>query len=185
VQNEFGTLDGFAKRRTNTHGCVLPAVKLKAQHLHLLFKIGVLFKGIDGLLEAIGGVALFFTSTASLRNLAGWLTQGELREDPTDFVANHLVDFFHHLSISTKHFASAYLLTYGLVKVGLVAALLRGKLWAYPTALAVLGLFLCYQIYRFTHNHSPGLALVSLLDVIILALIWQDYQYSKARRGRV
>jgi uncharacterized membrane protein len=158
-------------------------MKLKEEQIHFLFKIGVMIKGIDGALEAVAGFALFFTSTAALRNLVDWLTQGELQEDPTDFVANHLVDFFHHLSINTEHFAAVYLLTYGLAKVGLVAGLLRGKLWAYPTALIVLGIFLCYQIYRLGHTHSPELAVVSLLDLAILALIWRDYQYLKTRRG--
>lgn len=158
-------------------------LKLKEEQIHLLFKIGVMIKGIDGALQAVAGFALLFTTTAALRNLVDWLTQGEPQEDPTDFVANHLVRFFHHLSVSTKHFASVYLLTYGMVKVGLVAGLLRGKLWSYPAALIVLGLFLCYQIYRFSHTHSPGLGLVSLLDLVILAVIWRDYQYLKVRRG--
>lgn len=160
-------------------------MKLKETQLHLLFKIGVAIKGIDGFLEALAGTTLFFTSTASLRNLVDWLTQGELQEDPTDFIANHLVDFFHHLSINTKHFAAAYLLIYGITKVGLVMGLLRGKLWAYPTALVVLGLFLCYQIYRFSHNHSLGLAFVSLLDLLILIVIWQDYKFLKIRSSRI
>jgi uncharacterized membrane protein len=157
-------------------------LKLKEEQIHLLFKIGVVIKGVDGALEAIAGFALLFTSTAFLRNLVDWLTAGELQEDPTDYVANHLVGFFHHLTINTKHFAAVYLLTYGLAKVGLVAGLLHGKLWAYPTALSVLGLFWCYQIYRLSHTHSVGLALVSLLDLVILALIRRDYQYVKARR---
>jgi uncharacterized membrane protein len=158
-------------------------LKLKEEQIHLSFKIGVVIKGVDGALEAIAGSALFFTSTASLRNLVDWLTQGELQEDPTDFVATHLVDFFHHLSINTKHFASVYLLTYGIAKMGLVAGLLRGKLWAYPAALIVLGLFLCYQIYRFSHNHSLGLGFISLVDLIILGLIWHEYKRLKWRRG--
>jgi uncharacterized membrane protein len=128
----------------------------------------------------IAGFALLFTRPESLRNLVGWLTQGELQEDPTDFVATHLVAFFHQLSISTRHFASAYLLVYGITKMGLAAGLLRGKLWSYPTALAVLGIFLCYQTYRFSHNHSIGLGLVSVLDLIIIVLIWRDYKYMKA-----
>ena len=156
--------------------------KFTQPQLHLLFKIGVALKGLDGALEAIAGVALFFTSRSSLITLVDWLTAGELQEDPTDFVANHLVDFFHHLSINTEHFAAVYLLTYGVVKMGLVAALLRGKLWAYPTALVVLGLFLCYQIYRFSHTHSLGLAFVSVLDLFILIFIWQDSKFLKARR---
>ena len=159
-------------------------LNLTEKQIHLLFKIGVALKGLDGALEAIAGVALFFTSRASLITLVDWLSAGELQEDPTDFVANHLVNFFHHLSINTEHFAAVYLLTYGVVKLGLVAGLLREKLWAYPTALTVLGLFLCYQIYRFSHNHSPGLAFVSLLDFIILAVIWMDYQYLKTRLSR-
>ena len=158
-------------------------LKLKEERIHLLFKIGVALKGIDGALETIAGIGLFFTDRASLRSLVEWLTAGELQEDPTDFVANHLVNFFQHLSINTKHFASIYLLTYGLTKVALVAGLLRGKLWAYPAALIVLSLFLCYQIYRLVHTHSLGLGLVSLLDLVILALIWRDYHFLKARRG--
>jgi uncharacterized membrane protein len=157
-------------------------LKLKPEQIHLLFKIGVVIKGVDGLLETIAGVALFFTHRASLRALVDWLTAGELHEDPTDFVATHLVRFFQHLSIGTKYFASVYLLIYGVAKVALAAGLLRGKLRAYPAALVVLGLFLCYQVYRFSHNHSPGLGLVSLLDAVILALIWREYRDLKARR---
>ena len=155
-------------------------MKLTEKQIHLFFKIGVWSKGIDGALEMIAGFALLFTRPESLRNLVGWLTQGELQEDPTDFVATHLVAFFHQLSISTRHFASAYLLVYGITKMGLAAGLLRGKLWSYPTALAVLGIFLCYQTYRFSHNHSIGLGLVSVLDLIIIVLIWRDYKYMKA-----
>lgn len=158
-------------------------MKLKELPAHLLFRIGVIWKGIDGLLEAIAGSVLFFTNMASLRNLVDWLTQGELREDPTDFVANHLVRFFHHLSIGTKHFASIYLLTYGLVKMGLVAGLLREKLWAYPLALTVLGLFFCYQMYRLGHTHSLWLGFFSAVDLIILVLIWREYKNLKTGRG--
>ncbi|HEY5232120.1 MAG TPA: DUF2127 domain-containing protein [Verrucomicrobiae bacterium] len=158
-------------------------MKTQKTHIHFLFQIGVVFKGIDGVLEAVTGGALFFVSPASLRGLVGWLTQGELQEDPTDFVANHLVDFFRHLSINTKHFASVYLLTYGITKVVLVAGLLRGKLLAYPTALMVLGLFLCYQVYRAGHNRSLGLGFLSALDLLILILIWFEYKRLKAERG--
>jgi uncharacterized membrane protein len=111
-----------------------------------------------------------------------WLTAGELQEDPNDFIANHLVNFFDQLSGSTEHFAAVYLIIYGATKVGLVIGLLRGRLWAYPTALVILGVFLCYQIYRLSHTHSPGLAFLSLLDLAILVVIWRDYQFLTAQR---
>ena len=162
---------------------VLPGMKLKLkeERVHLLFQIGVGLKGLDGALETIGGLLLLFTTRTTLDNLVGWLTAGELQEDPRDFVANHLVEFFHHLSINTQHFAAIYLLTYGIAKMGLVAGLLRGKLWSYPAALSILGLFLVYQVYRLSHTHSLGLAVLTLLDVAILALIWREYRYVQSR----
>ncbi len=64
-----------------------------------------------------------------------------------------------------------------------MAGLLRGKLPVYPAALTVLGLFLCYQVYRAGHNHSLGLGFLSALDLLILILIWGEYQRLKAERS--
>lgn len=158
-------------------------MRLTNEQSHRLFRIGVVLKGIDGLLELLGGFGLLATTPAALRSIVGWLTRGELQEDPTDFVANHLVHFFRHLSINTEQFASVYLLTYGAVKLGLVAGLLRNKLWAYPAALILLGLFLCYQVLRFIADRSPGLGLVSVADLAILVLIWCEYRRLRRRGG--
>lgn len=157
-------------------------MKLSQKNFHLLFIIGIIGKGIDGLIEVVSGGALFFVTAQSLRNLAGWLTEDELSEDPNDFVATHLVAFFNHLSISTKHFAALYLALHGIVKLGLVTGLLLKKLWVYPTAIVVHGLFLGYQCYRITQTHSIGLAIFSLIDLLILGLIWQEYKHLKRAR---
>jgi uncharacterized membrane protein len=66
--------------------------------------------------------------------------------------------------------------------VGLAAGLLRNKLWAYPAALTVLGLFLCYQVFRFVSDRSPALGLVSVVDLLILLLIWREYRRVRANR---
>lgn len=150
--------------------------------MHFLFVISVVFKGIDGVVETIVGGALFFISPASLRELVGWLTRGELQEDPDDFVATHLVAYFNHLSFDTKYFAAIFLLIHGVVKLGLVTGLLLGKLWAFPTALATLGLFFCYQIYRIINTHSIGLAFLSVTDLLVLILIWNEYRRLKTER---
>ncbi|HZQ47096.1 MAG TPA: DUF2127 domain-containing protein [Verrucomicrobiae bacterium] len=148
-----------------------------------MFKVGVVIKGIDGILEAIFGVALFFTSQTLIRDLVAKLVHRELLEDPDSSIARWLAHLFNHLPIGMQHFAAAYLLAHGLVKLGLVAGLLCGKLWAYPIALVVLSLFVCYQAYRFCHTHSIGLALLSAFDIIIIILIWQEYKNQKIRHG--
>jgi uncharacterized membrane protein len=146
----------------------------------LAFKAGVIVKGLDGILEIIAGIALFATSQAAIRQLIHRMTQGELLEDPHDFVANHLVDFFNQLSISTRHFAALYLLAYGVVKVGLATGLFFEKLWAFPAALVLLGLFILYQAYRFSETHSVVLALLTLFDMAIIILIWLEYRRLKS-----
>jgi uncharacterized membrane protein len=60
--------------------------------------------------------------------------------------------------------------------VGLVAALLRRQLWAYPAAMLVFGMFLAYQLYRWSHTHANLLVALSALDVIVIGLTYVEYQ---------
>lgn len=103
------------------------------------------------------------------------LTHDELSEDPTDIVANLLVRINQHLSIHTQYFAGLYLLGYGVVKLGLAAGLLRGLRWVYPAGMVILTLFVAYQIYRITHTHSVVLTLLTLLDAVIVLLIYHEW----------
>lgn len=77
------------------------------------------------------------------------MTQDELVEDPHDFVASYLVDWAEHFSMGTKSFYAYYLLSHGAVKLLLVVGLMKEKSWAYPVSLAVMALFIIYQLYRF------------------------------------
>jgi hypothetical protein len=45
------------------------------------------------------------------------ITRHELSEDPHDFIANHLLRIGNGLTGSSVHFAAAYLLLHGAVKV--------------------------------------------------------------------
>ncbi len=104
------------------------------------------------------------------------LTQEELTEDPNDFVATFLVQSANQLSISSELFAAAYLLSHGIIKLFLVSALLRNKLWAYPWSLGVLGVFILYQLYRFAHTHSSWLIALSIFDILVIYLIGKEYR---------
>ncbi len=148
--------------------------------LHLLFEIGIWFKGIDGVLECIGGLLLLFVAKVTLNRVVAFLTQHELVGDPTDWLANHLRQVTAHLSANTKVFAGAYLLGHGAVKVFLVwGGLLRRKLWSFPTAMAFLGAFIAYQVYRILHHYSWLLVALTVIDVFVLLLIWREYRMIK------
>ncbi|HUW53601.1 MAG TPA: DUF2127 domain-containing protein [Rhodanobacter sp.] len=143
---------------------------------HRAFDIGILLKGLDGLLESTGGLALLLTSQPAIRGAVAWLTHQELIEDPGDVVANHLVHLAQRLSMDTQHFAGVYLLAHGVIKMGLVAALLRGLRWSYPAAVAVLTAFIGYQGYRLMHTPSLALGLLTALDVAVVMLIVREWR---------
>ncbi len=148
--------------------------------LHVLFDVGVVLKGVDGALETVGGALLLFVTPDQLQRTARILTLHELTEDPRDFVATRLLAAAGHLTVSAVLFGALYLLAHGLVKIGLVAALLRHRLWAYPAAIAVFLLFVACQLYRYARTASPPLLAVSVLDVAVIALTWVEYQRLRA-----
>lgn len=130
------------------------ATRRRSDPVHLFFEVGVILKGIDAVLEVIGAGLLVFVKPGQINRVVGVLTQHELSEDPHDFVATHLVHAASHLSSGGVHFASLYLLSHGVLKIWLVWALLKSKLWAYPVAIVVFVLFGVYQMYRYAMSHS-------------------------------
>ncbi len=157
---------------------------IKEKNIHRFFEISVFLKGLHALLETIGGIFLYFISTQTITLWIVKLTQEELNEDPNDYIAHYLRQSSSHLSIGTKFFAAFYLLSHGVIKLFLVVGLLRGKHWAYPTSLAVLGLFIIYQLYRFTFTHSLSLIALTIFDLIVMWLIWQEYKLIRALKPK-
>lgn len=152
----------------------------EAHARELLFRISVTLKGLHALLEVVGGIALWLVSPGLIVHVVGWLTQDEIREDPHDLVANYLRHSVSQFSVSSQHFMALYLLGHGIVKIILVVALLKGKLWAYPVAIVVFGGYIFYQVYRFTLTGAMGLIALSVLDLLVIVLIWFEYRAMKS-----
>ena len=144
--------------------------------IHQIFEVSILLKGANAVLECVAGVALALIGTHAIVGWITWITQDEFTEDPNDFVATHLLNMAQSFSVSTKNFYVFYLLSHGIVKLLLVAGLLRNKIWAYPASLVVLGVFIAYQVYRYTFTHSIGLVLLTVFDLFVMYLIWHEYR---------
>lgn len=138
--------------------------------------IGIVLKGIDGLLEVLGGVLLVLLTPAEISGLVHALTQHELSQDPRDFIASLLLHTADGLTGPGLLFGAAYLLVHGIVKVVLVLALLRNKLWAYPWTIGVLLVFIGYQLYRIVLSPTLGLIVLTGFDIVIATLTWREYQ---------
>jgi uncharacterized membrane protein len=159
-------------------------VTTREKILHRSFLISVWLKGGAGLLETLAGIPLFFVTPKAMEALVVWLTAPELSEDPNDWIATTLGRAVKHFTADTALFAGAYLVIHGLIKISLVAGLLRGKLWAYPTSLWFLAAFIVYQCYRYAHTHSIWLVLLTIVDLIVAFLIWHEYQSRKQLHAR-
>ena len=147
----------------------------KAQWTRRFFRVGVLLKGIDGMLEVLGGLLLLVATSDSIHSVVWTLTEHEISEDPTDTIASLLRHATDTLSLDTRMFASVYLVFHGIIKLCLVVSLLRELKWAFPVALWFLGVFTAYQLYRFAHTHSIALLVFSAIDLFVMWMVWREY----------
>ena len=152
--------------------------------LDKFYEIGILIKGVDGLVELLSGLLLLIVPPHVIQNITYALTRGELAQDPHDFFATHLAHAGAHLAEGHNAFVVAFLLIHGAVKVGLVTALLLNKLWAYPVGIVLLGLLLLYQVYDLVTKPTIGMALLSVLDAAIVWLVWREWQRAKSEPPR-
>src|SRR5215468_6786979 len=153
------------------------AAKPLSPALDKTFKIGLVLKGLDGVLEIAGGILLLFLSPNAIEHLARVLTAHELSEDPHDLIARYLLHTTAHLNHGTTLFGAVYLLSHGIAKVVLVALALRDKLWAYPWLIGLLLAFIAYQLYQITAVHfSVGLTLLTVFDALLVWLTWCEYR---------
>jgi uncharacterized membrane protein len=152
---------------------------LEEKRIRLYFRISILFKGAISVAEIIAGIAFFFIPVTYLSSLVTQYAQTELLNEPGDFIATHILSIAHDFALTSGTFIAFYLLSRGLVKVVLIAALLKNKLWAYPASLAVLGLFVAYQLYQIYTGFSVPLVALTIFDFIVMYFIWREYQVLK------
>jgi uncharacterized membrane protein len=139
-----------------------------------VFKVSLYLKSLNAILEIIGGLLLLFITPDTINHWARALTEGELSEDPNDFIANHILKSAHHLSGSSLTYGAIYLLSHGIVKLFVIIQVLREKLWAYKALIIVLGIFVIYQTYQMIVKFNVGILLLTIFDLIIIYLTFKE-----------
>ena len=150
------------------------------KNIHLVFEVSLILKGILALFEIIGGILVYFVSQHFLLHVVLAITQDELAEDPKDFIAHYLIQSAQSFSVSSQHFAAFFLFSHGAIKMFLIVGLLQKKLWFYPAAIVVFGLFIVYQLYRFSYTHSAWLLVITLLDIVVIWLTRHEWKYLRS-----
>lgn len=147
-----------------------------------IFEGGIIIKGLDGLLEFLGGLLLFIFNPDQIHRFISFITQRELLNDPKDHFANLLVQSTSHLSAGGRAFIIIYLWIHAAIKLVAVIGILKNQRWAYPFSLITLGLLMLYQLYSIVFvKPSIAMILLTAFDAFILWLIWREY--GKIRRA--
>jgi len=140
------------------------------------FQTGITLKGLDGLLEILGGFLFLGRNPARVNAIVAAITRRELLTDPHDFIGTHLLHASQAIMGEARYFYLFYLVSHGVAKVILVVALWLNRMWAYPAMILMMVAFIVYQLYRMTFAPSWFLVLLTLFDAAIIWLTWAEFK---------
>ena len=147
-----------------------------------LLRVALLLKGLDGVVELLAGVALAVVGPRELGGLTRRVVEHHLLGSPNGALAERFAAGEAALTGGDRTFAVVYLTLHGLVKLGLVVALLRELRPAYPVAVGVLVVFVGYEVYRALRTGSWALWVAAALDLAIIVLVVREYRRLTAGR---
>ena len=157
---------GMGRSRVKSR-CV--RARVLQQRLHQLFIVSIVLKGLHALIELVGGIALYLFSTDAI---AACLWEASQSHD-------WLERFADSFSTTEHHFYAFYLVSHGIVNGAIVGGLALHKRWSYHATFVVLTLFIAYQLYRYSYTHDIGLIVITVIDLIVMGLAWNEYRLFK------
>jgi uncharacterized membrane protein len=147
-----------------------------------MLRAALVLKGLDGLVELLAGLALLGAGPGTLDAVTRRIVEHHLLGNPHGALADRVTAGVAALGSGDRTFAVVYLTLHGLVKLGLVVALFRGVLPAYPVAIGVVGLFCAYETYGAVERGSWSLGVAAALDLAVIVLVVLEYRRLRDRR---
>jgi uncharacterized membrane protein len=138
-----------------------------------VFKITIILKGLDSVLEILGGIFFLLITPSAITGWGHDIAHGLFAHQAS--ISKYIIHSSQGIAKSTL-FGAIYLLLHGTIKVVLVICLLLNKLWAYPIFIVVIIAFIGYQIYSLVNHLTIGMSLLTVFDVLVVVLTWLEWQ---------
>ena len=153
----------------------------RAPLLHYAYLAAITIKGIDGILEALAGTVI---ALAGPDRVYEWVIRITAPELTGYHPALHAIrSGATRLAESSHTFVIFYLLVHGTLKLGVVAALLRGGgRWVFPIASLILTGFVLYMGRELALRWSGWVLSFALFDLLTLVLVLNEWRNVKADR---
>jgi uncharacterized membrane protein len=139
----------------------------------LVFRLGLLLKGADSLLEVLGGLLL--TQPIKIARYLSILSQHEAYKQH-QILAGHLEKINETITTHTSLWQAAYLMAHGVAKVVLIVAIVRNRKWGYIGLIGVLSLFTLIEMVRALTAREIFTGAFGVLDLLVAALIYSEYR---------
>jgi uncharacterized membrane protein len=140
------------------------------------FEVSLLLKFLDGIVETISGTLFLFIKPSLVNRVVHDL----VGQHSHDFLSEHLLKWAAGFSKGMAIFAALYLLSHGVIKLVLIVAILREKLWAYIGLIVVTAAFVVYQLYHIiAHGLTVSFGALTFFDFIVIYLTAKEYTRQK------
>lgn len=143
--------------------------------LHIAYLVAILIKGFDGALEALAGMIITLTGPERAYE---WVIQFTAPELTGHHPALHAIrSGATRLAESPHKFVIFYLLVHGILKLGVVSALLRGGgRLVFPVASLILAAFVIYMGTELARHWSGWVLSFLLFDLLTLLLVLNEWR---------
>jgi uncharacterized membrane protein len=149
--------------------------------VHQAFWWSLFIKGLDGLLQFLGGIAVLAVEPGTLGRFYRWVTRFLFGHRSGNPEAAFISDTAHAFHINSESLVAIYLLVNGIIKLLLVYGLLKEKLWVFPAALAGFILFFSLEIYRLSVHFYWGIFIFMCISVFVITMVILEWRKVRAQ----
>ncbi len=147
--------------------------------MHKNDKIILLLKWLFSIAQIWTWILALFIGFARIQSWIIFLAWRELSEDSTDFIAHYILNFANNVSVSVGTFIALYIIWEWATKLLLIWWVYKENRVLVPIAFCIFGMIILYQIYLLIMWHSLYIIGFILLDLLLLWVIWKEYQKIK------
>ena len=90
---------------------------LPQKDYHELFRIGILVKAVDGIIEAVAGAFIYFANYTVVNTVLFSIFHAEIAESPHDLVWEYLINEWHRFLLSSHTFWGLLFIAHGMTKL--------------------------------------------------------------------
>lgn len=157
---------------------------LSREHFKRLFDVTLIVKGVAAVIDLVAAAVIFTTGNELVVRFFAKVTTLM-----TDFEGDGVISQYMSLQpgvVTTFDiwFITGYLAFHGIVNLILVEGIWFRRQWAYSKAMRILLFFFAYECFRLLFVWSYWLFIITLYDLVVILLLYNEYRHAEREKRR-